>query len=127
MTTRIRAGIPEPQTPDDLDEARAFILSRTVRQDGCLVWTGPALHFEEYDYGQIVVGGKRIAVHRVAAWIVLGRPLERSERIGWSCENSLCVSAKHLVINGPARGASRGLLDLRREEQALALARSSLA
>lgn len=81
-----------------MDEiARAFerIKARVeVERGGCWMWLGSQT---TGGYGQIKVGGKVMATHRVAYMAVHG-PIPRGKVIRHSCDNPACCNPDHVGI-----------------------------
>jgi hypothetical protein len=58
---------------------------------GCFIWAGS---WNEKGYGQFILGGKRLKVHR-AAWVLSGRVLPETPLLH-KCDTPCCVNPDHL-------------------------------
>jgi hypothetical protein len=69
----------------------AIRLSVVVDDEGCWVWQ----RTKKKGYGQVVIAGKSLQVHRLALEAKLGRPLG-SQQSHHVCANTSCVNPDHL-------------------------------
>lgn len=73
-----------------------------VRPSGCWEWQRK---LDKSGYATVQVGGRRMAVHRLALEARIGRPL-RKQAAHHACANSFCVNPTHLQpVTAAANGA----------------------
>lgn len=69
-------------------------LQKRVRQDGeCLTWTGSV---NQWGYGRVQVGGRKLRVVHHLAWEVEHGPIPDGLEIDHVCFNRGCVNVEHL-------------------------------
>lgn len=74
---------------------------RYIPETGCMEWTG---HRDKAGYGRIHWGerGGTVRVHRLAAYLYLGHPLDSPLNVLHRCDNPPCFATKHLFIGTAA-------------------------
>lgn len=95
--------MPAPNTLDDLK--KKLLRQHVVTESGCWEWTGG---FFPNGYGRVGFCGRDWGVHRIAALLWLGLPLNS----GWGdiahkCDNKKCFNPKHLEV----ASRSKNMLD----------------
>lgn len=82
------------------------ILSNTVEEGDCLLWTG---HSSEGKFPRLRKGGGQFVVRRLL-WSLAHEAMPNGLQVGCSCKSPLCVHPDHLVVRTKAkaqRGAKR--------------------
>lgn len=79
--------------PDFLAMQRYRLKSKCVTLDnGCIEWRGQVCKDR---YGRIKIDGFRWSTHRLA-WVLSGRPVDKSKCLDHLCRNTLCCNPEHL-------------------------------
>lgn len=95
------ARIGRPPTP-----APARFADRTeLGENGCILWTG---FLDRDGYGQFVVDGRNVRVHRWSYEHHIG-PIPDGLVIDHLCRNRACVNAKHMEPVTPLENTRRGV------------------
>lgn len=82
------------KNPEDKEELLRLIKSRiTVTDSGC--WIYPSS--EKMRYAKIIIGGKKLAVHRVMYELLIG-PIQEALEVCHSCDVGHCCNPSHLFL-----------------------------
>lgn len=82
--------------------------SSTVRDTGCIEWTG----WISRGYGRMDIDGRRLYVHRVT-WEMANGPIPEGKILDHACSNKACINVDHLRLatysqnNAHLQGAKR--------------------
>lgn len=85
----------------------------TYQPDGCLVWTGLARR----GYGQLRVGGRKLATHRIA-YALFVAPIGEALTVDHLCRNRACFNPLHMELVTAAENTRRARAHRRRLREA---------